>query len=426
MRGTLISLRVRSIFKYGEIFDAIEAPASSAKQDSRRLHELDGLRGWAALCVVIFHVFYECLGVRFPVFRNIFTHTFNGRFAVSIFFVLSGEALSTPFFSRKGVQAISSLAVKRHSRLSIPIFASVMLVVILQRFGLVFSMHAADIVRRPDWLGHFAVDPIGINNVVRYALIDVYTSADPDRHIIPFLWTMSAEMVGSIFVFAILGIYNHLRNRFWLLIFLLLILLMFMQVAFLAAFVAGILFASARQQGLFDRARSMRLSQPIAVAVIIILLLSIASRPLGSPRSYTATAIVLAGAVFVSHGASAFFRTRFSRFLGKISFPLYLVHFSVIVSFTSGLIVRESALGLLDVWTAFWIGLASIVLALVVAFAFEPIELLTKHAGRILSRTFVDQGSRRPYQRNSDAPDKDGNASNQPPEVERPLRGGPA
>ena len=32
----------------------------------RRLHELDGIRGWAALAVVVFHLCYETFGIVFP------------------------------------------------------------------------------------------------------------------------------------------------------------------------------------------------------------------------------------------------------------------------------------------------------------------------------------------------------------------------
>src|SRR5205814_10095243 len=63
-----------------------------------RLTFLDGLRGWAAMAVLLFHVFI----LIFPPsnFAAIMLRKFvlfNGAFAVMLFFVISGFALSTPF-----------------------------------------------------------------------------------------------------------------------------------------------------------------------------------------------------------------------------------------------------------------------------------------------------------------------------------------
>ena len=155
-------------------------PSTRGTRGADRLVELDGIRGWAALAVVVFHVFYECFGAIFPVFRNPFTRTFSGPFAVYVFFVLSGEALSASYFAGGGPRAVASLAVKRHSRLSIPILASILILALLQRLGLVFSAEAAPIVQRLDWLGLFATAPISLIDGIKYALIDVYlTTARP-------------------------------------------------------------------------------------------------------------------------------------------------------------------------------------------------------------------------------------------------------
>ena len=66
-----------------------------------RIDYLDGVRGWASLMVLLFHAFWETFGNVLPVFRNPVTaFLLDGHLAVFVFFVLSGDALSTAWFSR--------------------------------------------------------------------------------------------------------------------------------------------------------------------------------------------------------------------------------------------------------------------------------------------------------------------------------------
>ena len=88
-----------------------------------RLSELDGIRGWAAFSVLLFHIMWEVFGIKFPEFRNNYTaFILNGPLAVYVFFVLSGEALSTPYRMTGKRSSVTRLALKRYLRLSIPIF----------------------------------------------------------------------------------------------------------------------------------------------------------------------------------------------------------------------------------------------------------------------------------------------------------------
>jgi peptidoglycan/LPS O-acetylase OafA/YrhL len=70
----------------------------------------------------------------------------------------------------------------------------------------------------------------------------------------------------------------------------------------------------------------------------------------------------------------SFFSNGLSRFLGKISFPLYICHFFVLVSYTSWLIIYFQERGVLDFWHSLLIILSSIFLAFLVAGIFARIE----------------------------------------------------
>ena len=99
--------------------------AAMPRPQPGRLALLDGVRGWCALSVVFFHVYWETFSAAVPAFRNPATgFFFDGHLAVCVFFVLSGEALSTAFFAGKGDAATVRLAIKRYPRLETPILAA--------------------------------------------------------------------------------------------------------------------------------------------------------------------------------------------------------------------------------------------------------------------------------------------------------------
>ena len=339
--------------------------------------------------MVVFHLFFETFGVAFPAFRNDLTRTISGDFDVSVFFVLSGEALSASFFAGGGARALASLATRRHSRLSIPIFVLVLVVIGLQRADLVFAAPAAAVVHRPDWLGRLLTQPIDLAAAVKYSLLRVYLIPDSNGHLIPFLWTMSAEMVGSLFVFAMLGLWSGLRRHEAVLLALIALFEATWTTAFLACFACGLLFGAWRTSGLFARLATLPLARAASLGLIIVALVIADLAPEHEMRVHAAAAMLLLGAIHASPLATRAFRSGPSRLLGRLSFPLYLVHFAVIISFTSWAILWADAHGGLTEARALAIGLASVAVALVGAVAFEPVEILTRHVGHLLARTFV-------------------------------------
>lgn len=95
---------------------------------------LDGLRGFAALVVTIFHVLLTFYRDRLTFGYNLAGHApltiiFNGRFMVSVFFVLSGrvlvQSMYEPTSKRSGEEALATLGshlVRRPLRLFLPLY----------------------------------------------------------------------------------------------------------------------------------------------------------------------------------------------------------------------------------------------------------------------------------------------------------------
>jgi peptidoglycan/LPS O-acetylase OafA/YrhL len=80
-----------------------------------RLKYLDGVRGWAALSVLIFHSSWELFGRVLPRLRTIsFPLLNNGPLAVYIFFVLSGFVLSVGYLRTNDLELVRKLALRRY------------------------------------------------------------------------------------------------------------------------------------------------------------------------------------------------------------------------------------------------------------------------------------------------------------------------
>jgi peptidoglycan/LPS O-acetylase OafA/YrhL len=355
-----------------------------------RVDHIDGLRGWASLSVLCFHMLWETFGALFPVLRNPYTSfLLDGPLAVYVFFVLSGDALATPFLRRGERAAVSRLAVKRYFRLTIPILMTCLLTWALMRFSLTAHHAAAAIVHRQDWLGSFlAIEP-SLVRCVRFALIGVYVKTEATTSYNPFLWTMSIELVGSMLVFLVLYAWKDLKRPAACAVGIALFL--FAMGSLFSLFFVGIAFAHWRATGALARFAAapwqwagVGLGLLAAAASVLVRTLGYEAQILGGMLC----AVALVAVCHVHAGAIRFFSSGVSRFLGRISFPLYLVQFPVLVSATSWWIVDAGAgLGLRQ---ALLIGFGSTALVMVVSVGFEWVEArLLRRANRAATRALA-------------------------------------
>jgi peptidoglycan/LPS O-acetylase OafA/YrhL len=368
----------------------IIGPASASappRLRAGRLDVLDGLRGWCALCVVLFHVFWEIFGVLVPEFRNLVTgFLFDGQLAVCIFFVLSGEALSTGFFAGKGDAATIRLAIKRYPRLTTPILAACLVVFTLDRSGMVFSHGAAALVHRDQWMGGWLQFPLTFSYTLHYSIYDVFVSENFGRAVNPMLWTMRVELLGSFLVFAILLLWRQLSRPRTVLLGLFIVAMLAptgSPANYLSCFFAGVAFADWRARGVID-ALAARFAWAGPTAIGLAAAADGARHDLGFEQGKTALAIVLTLAVYATPPLAAFFSSRLSRALGRISFPLYLIQFPVLTSVTSWLIVQAGAGGSLSLSAVWAISLVSVAACMLAAIAFAPVETLAQWLGEAL------------------------------------------
>lgn len=331
-------------------------------EDKNRFWELEGLRGVASVIVVISHfllAFYSLafLGynsgfsvgqnMRFEdnIYGNPLSVFLSGSFAVAIFFVLSGFVLSIGFFQTGKLDIVKKLAAKRYLRLMIPALTSILIAYVLMIFGLSWAHQVAEITQS-GWLmsaWNFSPD---FFKALKDGLYGIFI--DNGNEYNGALWTMTTEFFGSFMVFGFLALFSQFKYR-WVLY----------AVLFLAtfntwymAFVIGMVLAELYSRGiLVQKSRNW---------LLILLLLTIGLFLGGYPRfgtqgtlyevlvpnveginwfivNLTIGATIIIAVVLGAKQIAKLFTNKHIRRLGKYTFSMYLIHLSILYTFTSAM-----------------------------------------------------------------------------------------
>jgi peptidoglycan/LPS O-acetylase OafA/YrhL len=354
------------------------------KRHDSRLHYLDGLRGWASLFVLIFHSTVELFGARFPRLDAPALGPINdGSLAVAVFFVLSGLALSQPFLRTGDPWRVLRMALGRHARLAIPVTAASFIALVMLAQGWVFNRQAAPLTYGA-WLGGFLHVVPAWRSWLTFSLYSALLHYDGAVSYGPFLWTMQIEFMGSFLVLAILGLLGRsFVSR--LTGYLVAMALLWHAAPFLVAFVPGALISEILVCAPYAQLGCRRPGTLDVVGLTLILAAWMGSsvlRTLYTPLMACAVAFALVLGVALSKRAQIFLQTPLSRWLGRISFPLYLVHGLVICGPTSWGILELHRLGMSDALMVGVLVPATIMVSLIAACLFLPIEVLAVRASR--------------------------------------------
>jgi peptidoglycan/LPS O-acetylase OafA/YrhL len=357
-----------------------------------RVGALDGLRGWAALGVLIYHFTWEMFGIIYPVYRSYLAviPTGGGALAVCTFFATSGYLLTIHRWHVDDGKRLWVQMFKRYVRLTIPIMGSVFLFYLVLQFRLVYSNPASAILDRENWLGQFGDVKPNLFHAFTYGLYRVYLIWKSQNYG-PFLWTMAVQLWGSFVVLPIAYGHKALREAYTPLLFVIALMMYVYPPG--AAMPIGALVALMQRDGLLFRAPPSRLESTLATIVFIGSIL-VSSAVIMWGKNGQMIQCVLSGVILVaairSRPLDYIFTRPVSKFMSKISFPIYLTQCALIISFSSWLVVVANAQGLLNEWTALAITIVSVILTLVVSWAFLPVETfatwVVKQIDRLLSR----------------------------------------
>ena len=349
-----------------------------------RLRFLDGLRGWAAVVVLLHHVFVDGLPANaLMADRALWAKVFflNGMLAVSVFFVISGFSLSIRYLETGKGGALGRVAAGRYLRLALPIFAICAITHALLVAGLI-----PPAAQRPAPLDQFLAFTPTMERLLGFSSWNVFVAYSGAESYDPPLWTMTYEFFGSFMVFAVIAALRPSRLRTVILA-VLFVALATLQTYF-ALFVAGILIADlfplVGPATTANRAGAM-------LCIVGLLLILLPNTWFGAVYVGGATCLT-AGAIFCGPVRS-FFESRLSSFLGWISFPLYLVQAAVIYALAPRGLDLLASFGFVPEVQRWLLGAALLPIVIVAAIAFCPINDFAVAASRRFGAGIVALGA---------------------------------
>jgi peptidoglycan/LPS O-acetylase OafA/YrhL len=316
----------------------------------------EAIRGVAALTVLFWHCIYgfapgqEKLLMGWPGFV-----VMNGPGAVWLFFVLSAYVLSRRYFIHRDDTRLLRAAIKRWPRLMGPALFSVLAAYALFKLGLYYYEEAGKL-SGSTWLESYARGfattkyPIEFWGAVEQGAFLTFFRGDSWYN--TSLWTMRLEFLGSLLTFGLAPLlYTAKNNSIFALIALVLLagtVIQFTDPSYIA-FLAGTTLAC-----------TLPVGGEVRRAFIVLLLLAalyLMAYPNGAiglysfiviPSSFSAYPWVL-GSVFLiaafelSSGLRGRFSGKTSMWLGRISFPIYVMQVPVICSVGSFTYIHSGA-----------------------------------------------------------------------------------
>lgn len=286
-----------------------------------RLHFLDGLRGWGSLVVLLAHVF----GEGFPISDRVTavltrTGMFNAGLAVWVFFVVSGFSLAIGFCRRRDSAILTTIALGRYVRLAVPILCATSFLYLLFALGLVPTPDH----RLPKFQAFLPASPT-VGDTLRFSLFDTFFAYNSATTLIGPLWTIPFELWGSALVLGALFVAGRLERRGWL--YALLGAVAYLVNPIYSAFIIGLALAEIHASRVLER--HVAALVPLFLLLLLIgwacaglLLPSIGSHP----GAHLLVATILTMACVFGRPIAGFLSGGLSRYLGRISFTLYLIH----------------------------------------------------------------------------------------------------
>jgi peptidoglycan/LPS O-acetylase OafA/YrhL len=328
-----------------------------------KLSNLEGIRGIAALVVLLGHFVLGFAPQRHglipgaikggnfmetPMFASI-----NGTASVTLFFVLSGFVLSYSYWSSN--KSMTKAVIKRYPRLLLLPAISTLVSFLLYRLNLYYYDKAA-LVTNSDWMAKFGYagrlpEPSYLmDGLLQGSFLTFFRG---DAWLNSSLWTMHYEFIGSLIVFGFTAVALHVNKPRSL-------LLLAIPVLFLTYFINNTLLYSAFIMGLllsFLFSKTSLLSHKPGFLIQVFLMvfcvyafgflepatgwygylsaLDVSKQYVLRIILHILASIALIYLVFVNHLLRKMFSSGSFRFLGRISFSMYVIHIPILFSFSA-------------------------------------------------------------------------------------------
>lgn len=327
---------------------------------SQKITYLEGVRGLSAFVVIFHHfvlAFYPALffgmyatphlkeGLEIFASGSPLNVFYNGNFAVSIFFILSGFVLSWKFFGLGDRKSLAASAFKRYFRLMPPVLLVVMLSFLLMKFSLYFNQQAGDLAGS-GWLTGFWNFTPNFVDALKQALWGTFLLGDYNYDNV--IWTITYEFWGAFLILGFLAIFGKMKFRYLLYV---LLAIIFYQTYYLA-FILGMFLSDLKvnHDGWFEKIdKGLILSTFFLVVGIVFGAFPSGRGAEGSMYQYLhfmdhdllpmwfhiTGAFLIMTVLLETQWLQKIFSAKILLYVGKISYSVYLLHFVVMGSFSS-------------------------------------------------------------------------------------------
>ena len=368
-----------------------------------RLTYLDGLRGYAALTVVLGHAqmfypgFAQYRTVLNPVWLRYLLNALlfpleGGTFAVYIFFVLSGFVIAAS--ASHSDTPLPLVALKRYLRLTLPMIATALAAWLLIRL-FPHATQAPAAISQTDWIASiYRIGPVKLPLALRDAAWETYVKGF--SYIDPVLWTMKVELIGSLSVYLLYAAVKP-SARPWILV--VAGLLCANLAGHYLGFVLGTAIYEIHTRQVLHRAERWW-PVPLAAGFIggafgqwnpIWPRLAALTKagwleedPMPAFWSLSAAMVVLA--LLTSKPFQSFMSSRVLQPLGRISFSLYLIHLPLLctlMSWSYAALLPHHSTGEILAWEAAFVAISLAAATAMTLMVDEPVLRLVSSLKRI-------------------------------------------
>lgn len=282
---------------------------------------------------------FEDHPIQYLIHESPFGFFFSGTSAVFIFFTISGYILSRAALKEKNInKRLFLMSLKRYPRLMIPALASCLLGYIAIKFINIQSPQLTD------WINNYGDDQNhSFLGAIYSGTIDVFFLSGKSLYN-PVLWTMKIELIGSFVVYFLCFNRASLKQPFLTsCIFLMTIALLLLKIIpsnlalGLISFYGGYLFSIYGQK---------------ITSSMALILISVGIYLAGAHNTSTSYTFIhfflgdhtykicnfisgffIVYAVIFNDRLSTIFSGKFSVFMGKVSFSVYLIHIPILSTF---------------------------------------------------------------------------------------------
>lgn len=323
-------------------------------QSNDRIDWLDGTKGILCLLIFVHHfllIFFPAIhfgesvpsylhGVDTYLSQSPLSVLFNGNYMVALFCVISAVVISRNIMCMQDKSKLANTVAKRYFRLMLPLIGIGFVTYLFSQFGLFSNVEVGALVKSP-WAVAFYKEPISFSNFISSAFIRTWFYGDST--LATSFWMLSKLFIGTFVCILISAItWKYPKTAFIFYVFL--IVVYSNRSNLTLAFVLGTLIAwgSVYLPKLFNRYVGI-------FALVIGVLLG--GYPSGvEPTNFYKYINFLSfidwhiiGAALTIYGLFScqilqkLLSTRVFRWLGRISYSVYLIHIFILFSFSTAI-----------------------------------------------------------------------------------------